>query len=265
MLFRRIRDDAGISHGGEAGRRAGVTQATISRWESGKVVPTVEQAERYARALAADPAIARELVELVEDLRTNYQAGKSGPRSGGVAFQNRVQRLEAAAAAVAVWHPLLIPGALQTEAYARAVFSSGDLPADDVEARTAARLQRATLLGDPSRHYTFITTSGSLGWRAGDPETMARQIDHLADVSQRPNVRLGVIPWGVEATVYPSSGFELYDGRTVAVGSPTGAQFQNDPADVDRYAGMLAALEGLAVFGDAVRELLGRAASGYRR
>ena len=94
---------------------------------------------------------------------------------------------------------------------------------------------------------------------------MARQIDHLADVSQRPNVRLGVIPWGVEATVYPSSGFELYDGRTVAVGSPTGAQFQNDPADVDRYAKLLAALEGLAVFGDAVRELLGRAASEYRR
>ena len=265
VLFRRIRDDAGISHGGEAGRRAGVTQATISRWESGKVVPTVEQAARYAEALSADPEVARELVDLIEDLRANHQAGKSGPRSGGVAFQNRVRRLEAAAAAVAVWHPLLVPGALQTEAYARAVFSSGNLSPDDIEARTAARLQRGALLADADRRYTFVTTWGALGWRAGGPETMARQIDHLADVSQRPNVRLGVIPWGVEATVYPSSGFELYDGRTVAVGSPTGARFLNEPGDVGRYVAMLAALEDLATFGDGARELLGQAASHYRQ
>jgi transcriptional regulator with XRE-family HTH domain len=264
VLFRRIRDDAGIGHGGEAARRVGVTQATISRWESGKVVPTVEQASRYAEALSADPGVARELVTLITDLRTNHQAGRSGPR-GGAAFQNRVHRLEAAAGTVAVWHPLLVPGALQTEAYARAVFGSGDLPPGEVEARTAARLQRGALLAEPSRQYTFITTWGALGWRAGEPETMARQVDHLADVSQRPNVRLGVIPWGVEASVYPSSGFELYDGRTVAVGSPTGARFLNEPTEVARYVAMLGELANMAAFDDAAREVLFRAARDYRQ
>ena len=75
---------------------------------------------------------------------------------------------------------------------------------------------------------------------------MARQIDHLADVSQRPNVRLGVIPWGTEATVYPSSGFELYDRRTVVVGLPSGARFLNpdDPGrpDVRSYRNVGVAL-----------------------
>jgi hypothetical protein len=181
-----------------------------------------------------------------------------------VAFQDRIYRLEAAAGSIATFHPLLIPGALQTAAYARAVFSSGDLDADEVDARTASRLQRGTLLADPHRRYTFITTYGALGWRSGTPETMARQIDHLADVSQRPNIRLGVVPWGTEANTYPSSGFEVYDGRTVVVGSPSGTRFHNNPDDVAHYLTMFAALEKIAVFGDEARAVLGRAAADYR-
>lgn len=263
-LFRRIRDDAGITHGGEAARRAGVTQATVSRWEGARSVPTAKQAQHYAEALDADPEITRQLVALITDLRTHHQAGKPGPRGGGVSFQNRVHRLEAAAGSIAVFNPLLIPGALQTAAYARAVFSSGNLDEDEVEARTTARLQRGALLTDPRRHYTFIITNGALGWRSGDPETMARQLDHLADVSQRPNVRLGVIPWGTQANVYPSSGFELYDNRTAVVGSPSGARFSNDATDVAMYLDVLAKLELLAVFDDDARAQLTEMASTYR-
>lgn len=264
-LFRRIRDEAGISNGSEAARRAGITQATVSRWESGRHVPTAEQAAGYARALDAAPALSRELVELITDLRTNHDAGKPGPRGGGAAFQNRVHRLEAAAAVITVFHPLLIPGALQTAAYVRAVFSSGDLDHAEIEARTAARLQRAALLADPARTFTFVIPYGALGWRAGSAETMARQIDHLADVSQRPNVRLGVIPWGTAATIYPSAGFQLYDRRTVVVGSPTGARFLNGPDDVAQYVEMLDQLERLAVYDDHARAVLGEAAAEYRR
>lgn len=263
-LFRRIRDDAGITHGGDAARRAGVTQATISRWETGRNVPTAAAAEKYARALNADPGLTRQLVELVTDLRTHHQAGKPGPRAGGVSFQQRIHRLEAAAAYVAVFHPLLIPGALQTAAYARAIFSSGDLDDDEIEARTTARLQRGALLTDPNRRYTFITAYGALGWRSGSNETMARQVDHVADVSQRPNVRLGVIPWATEATVYPSSGFEMYDERTVVVGSLSGARFSNTPEDVDRYVDALAKLEEMSVFDEQARQLLSTVAADYR-
>lgn len=263
-LFRRIRDEAGIRSGSEAARRAGITQATVSRWESGRHVPTAEQAADYARALAARPDLVRELVDLITDLRTNHDAGKPGPRGGGAAFQNRVQRIEAASAEIAVFHPLLVPGALQTAAYVRAVFSSGDLEDAEIEARTAARLRRGALLADPDRLFTFVIPWGALGWRSGSTETMARQIDHLADVSHRPNVRLGVIPWGTEATVYPSSGFELYDRRTAVVGSPTGARFLNDSDEVAQYCTLLDRLEVLAVFDDAARALLSDAAVHYR-
>ncbi len=74
-----------------------------------------------------------------------------------------------------------------------------------------------------------------------------------------------MIPWGTEATVYPSSGFELYDRRTVVVGLPSGARFLNDPDDVSQYVGLLGQLEQLAVFDDAARVVLGDAAAEYRR
>jgi hypothetical protein len=153
-----------------------------------------------------------------------------------------------------VFHPLLIPGALQSEPYVRAVFSSGDLPVDVVEARTAARLRRADLLTDNDRGFTFLLTQGALGWRpAGSPEVMAAQLEHLVDVSRRPNVRLGVIPWGVPAAVFPPCGFDVYDSH------------HNDPDDVAQYVAMLDELEQLAVYDAAVRDLLLGLVAEYRR
>lgn len=64
---------------------------------------------------------------------------------------------------------------------------------------------------------------------------------------------MGVIPWGVAATVFPPCGFDLYDEHTVVVGVVGGSAYFNDPADVGRYMAMLAALERLAVFGEEAR------------
>ena len=152
---------------------------------------------------------------------------------------------------------LLIPGALQSESYIRAVFSSGTLTAEDIDKRTAARLERAELLANVQHQFSYVITHGALGWRpVGSPEAMAAQLKHLIDVSQRPNVRLGVIPWGTPATVFPPCGFDVYDSRTVVVGVVGGAAYYTDPGDVSRYIEMLTKLEALAVYGDDVRALL---------
>jgi hypothetical protein len=224
----------------------------------------VEQACNYAQALHTSPALTGELIQLITDLRTNYRAGKPGPLPGATIHQ-RAQRLDATAQKIVVFQTILVPGALQTAGYARAIFSSGDdVPPDALEDYVASRLERSKLLSDPDRHYTFILTEGVLAWCAGTTAVMAEQLEHLIAISRRDNISLGLIPWGRPVTVFPPCGFDLYDDRTAVVGFPNGAQFFSDAADVQPYLDMTKALLGLAVFHDEARAILQAAAAGYR-
>ncbi|HEU0087989.1 MAG TPA: helix-turn-helix transcriptional regulator [Pseudonocardiaceae bacterium] len=266
-LLRKIRDDAGVTSGIEAGRRAGFSQAKVSRMEAGRLVPSPEDADRYARALGASAAVRRQLVAMARDLHEQHRAAAPArvSVSRSAAHEQRVRRNEARARRIAVFHPIVIPGLLQTEEYIRALFASGDLPTATAQARVTERLLRAQILDEPGRQFTFLLTAGALGWRVGSPETMVRQLEHIAEVSHRPQIRVGVIPWGAKATVFPPCGFDLYDEHTVVVGVVGGAAYYNDPADVARYLAMLTALEGLAVFGDEARAELRLIAAKYRR
>ncbi|MGH3865178.1 MAG: helix-turn-helix domain-containing protein [Pseudonocardiaceae bacterium] len=266
-LLRKIRDDAGVSSGIEAGRLAGFSQAKVSRMEAGRFVPSPQDADRYARALGASAAIRRQLVAMAQDLHEQHRAATPARVSlsrSAATHKQRVRRNEARSTHLSVFHPLVIPGLLQTEEYVQTVFTSGALSQPEVDARVAARLARTELLQEPDRQFTFVLTTGALGWRVGSPEVMVRQVEHIAEMSRRPHVRVGVIPWGVQAKVFPPCGFDLYDEHTVVVGVIGGSAYYDNPADVARYVAMLAALEHLAVFGDEARAELRHIADKYR-
>jgi len=233
--------------------------------ESGRLVPSPEDADRYARALGASPTVRCQLTAMARDLHEQHRAATPArvSVSRSAAHEQRVRRNEARATHIAVFHPIVIPGLLQTEEYIRALFASSDLPAAAAQARVTERLLRAQILDEPGRRFTFILTAGALGWRVSSPEVMVRQVEHIAEVSRRPQVRVGVIPWGAEATVLPPCGFDLYDEHTVVVGVVGGAAYYNDPADVRRYVAMLAVLESLAVFGVGARDELRLTAEKY--
>lgn len=263
----RLRDDAGLS-GAEAARRAGdgFSQSKISRWEAGRLVPDPDDIARYARALDAPAELERWLVEKARDLGDQHKAAAPARITlhRAADYQRRVGRIEADAAHVGTFHPTVVPGLLQTSAYLAALFATSGMPPAAADATIAARLERQRLLDDEEHRFTMILPPGALAWRVGSPETMAGQLEHIAEVGRRPNVRIGVIPWGVGATVYPSSGFDLYDERLVIVGTLGGAAHITDPRDVQRYLELFRELAGLARFGAAAREELTLTADRYR-
>lgn len=88
----------------------------------------------------------------------------------------------------------VLPGLLQTEAYARAVLSSGPLGGDEVEGHVAARLKRQAAVFERSRPPLTVFVIDEMALRRGDPGIMRPQLDHLVEMAQRPFVMVHVLP-----------------------------------------------------------------------
>ncbi|HZN20815.1 MAG TPA: helix-turn-helix transcriptional regulator [Micromonosporaceae bacterium] len=123
---------------------------------------------------------------------------------------------ETDASGIRCFHPTIVPGLLQTEAYARAVIAGAALNevADDiVEARVAVRMTRIKELfgrDDPPR-ISVVMDEAVLHRPVGGPAVMRGQLHHLAEVATQPQVDLCVLPFraGVHPGVYGS--FLLFD------------------------------------------------------
>ncbi|MEU0130958.1 DUF5753 domain-containing protein [Streptomyces sp. NPDC006289] len=97
------------------------------------------------------------------------------------------------------YDPLLVPGLLQTEAYARAVFAGHCPPFGEeiVDQHTEARLGRQRLLTrDPMAELSFIIGEEALRNPVGGAEVVRGQWRHLLQVGTLRNVEVQVMPAG---------------------------------------------------------------------
>jgi transcriptional regulator with XRE-family HTH domain len=106
--------------------------------------------------------------------------------------------LEADASIIWQYSTQLIPGLLQTEAYARAVLQAIRLDAKpgDIERRLELRIHRQELLA--SEHppeYWVVLDEAVMRRQVGGPAVMAEQLGELIEAAKRPNVTLQVLPF----------------------------------------------------------------------
>lgn len=151
--------------------------------------------------------------------------------------------------------------------YCRALFHADPkLSHDAAEDGVAARLADQAILDetDSPRRFVMVMPEGSLGWSLLPPAGMADQIDHIAEASKRPNVRVGIIPWGRQSPVLPLHSWEMYDERAVIAGTTTATALLTDRPDIAAYLALFAELDQLAVYDDDARHLLSRVAADYR-
>ena len=95
-----------------------------------------------------------------------------------------------------------IPGLLQTEAYARAMFQGGAsrYAEDEIRSRVGLRIQRQELLArsDPP-HLWVVLDEAPVRRAVGGPETLAVQLRHVLEVAALPHVDVQVVPFAVGA------------------------------------------------------------------
>ncbi|ETK34228.1 Scr1 family TA system antitoxin-like transcriptional regulator [Microbispora sp. ATCC PTA-5024] len=259
-LLRRLRKNAGLT-GKEMAQRAGVAQPTISRMETGRLLPTPETVERVAAALDLDQNARRELDTLLVRLREEVSRLKGGLAGREAANAARLRSSKW----MAVFSSAVIPALLQTAEYARLAVAIGrDVDEDDAAKAAAVRVDAQAVLFEEGRRFAFVLTEGAVRTWPGSPSLMLAQLDRLAQVSTLPHVRLGVVPWKVEAPAFPLHGFAIYDGSVSVVESLTGDLTLTEAAEIGAHEEAFEAFASAAVYGDELRALLGEIAADFR-
>ncbi|MGX7672049.1 helix-turn-helix domain-containing protein [Plantactinospora sp. DSM 117369] len=126
---------------------------------------------------------------------------------------------EGQASLLRVYHPLLVPGILQTEAYAQAVLTGYRFQPDTVDDMLATRLGRQEILHrrpDPCQ-LVAVLDEGVLHRRVGDADVMRDQLKALVAACDRPHVRVQVVPFEAGAYVGMDGALAIatVDGRSV--------------------------------------------------
>lgn len=121
-------------------------------------------------------------------------------------------QIEPTATGIVNFQPLLIPGLLQTPEYTRTLMKAGGVADEDAEVRVAARMSRQAILSrETPPDLEMIVDEGALRRVVGSPTTMARQLRHLVEATERPNVALRVLPWFIGAHTGLDGAFTLFD------------------------------------------------------
>ena len=108
--------------------------------------------------------------------------------------------LEADASEVWWYQAEVVPGILQTEDYIRAMKAGAQPRGTDAEVDRVVRvrLERRAILDQSQTSLHFILSESALRRNIGDAKVMRDQLLHLADMAQRPNVELRVLPFDAQ-------------------------------------------------------------------
>jgi transcriptional regulator with XRE-family HTH domain len=159
--------------------------------------------------------------------------------------------LEVQAAVIRQYAALLVPGLLQTEAYAREVLRAvlGEEGAKDLERHLTLRMKRQTVLTEQkSPQYVVVLDEAVLQRIVGDRQVMHAQLERLIEASTLPNVTLRLLPLTAGAHAGVDGDFTIFryqqpedqdvvydDPDVVYVDDLAGGSYTEDRDRTDRY------------------------------
>ncbi|MFF3854145.1 DUF5753 domain-containing protein [Micromonospora sp. NPDC002575] len=205
--LRKLRDAKGLT-GEDAAKLVRCSSSRISRIESGEIKPragdVMELLVAYGIRIDEEPATS--LLEQARDLREEGWWQRLGGRYATyIAYEEEAAELKN-------FEPMLVPGLLQTERYAREVNMIGrESDKDTIDQRVAARMTRQKVLHRepaPLRLHAILSEA-AVRTEVGGPEVLREQLDQLVTSSHLPNVTIQVLRFEAGAHLADSSGFAL--------------------------------------------------------
>lgn len=207
--LRRLRLATGRTIDDVAGH-LGCSPAKVSRMETGAVKVGLSDLRVALELYGVADSERAALFDLARSARTRgwwEEFSDVVPQRSATFFG-----LEDAAVTIESHCTSLVPGLLQTEAYARALIGSPpDVPARVVRRRVALRMRRRVLLDRPAGpHLHVVLDEAVLHRRIGGAAVMDEQLEHLRAVARRPRVRLQVLEFAAGAHTAAGVGFTVF-------------------------------------------------------
>jgi hypothetical protein len=177
-VLRKSRIDAGYESHGALARKLNVSRPVVTKAENpAHPVPSDAILAAWAGATGAG-------LDVLTDLA---QRARSGPPGWFAKWAD----IEARANLIRWFEPLLVPGLIQTESYARAVLAWKP-DSGSAEANLKTRLARQSVL---DRAELRVVILGSvLNREVGDASVMCEQVEQLLIVGSRPSVMIQILP-----------------------------------------------------------------------
>ncbi|WP_460393140.1 helix-turn-helix domain-containing protein [Actinophytocola sediminis] len=191
----------------EARKRAGMTMETlgdrlgrshsdISRWENGRRLPKETDTATVLGILGVTGDERDRLLQLAHDAADPNWVAPGVDKQLAALIED-----EKTARSIVNVQPLIIPGLLQTEEYARAIMLGAGATRGQADHRVLVRLGRqAVLERRRAPKYLAIIGEHALRHPSCVPEVMAEQLHYLLKKAEKPNVTIEVLPIDIRYT-----------------------------------------------------------------
>ncbi|MFG2715060.1 helix-turn-helix domain-containing protein [Streptomyces goshikiensis] len=258
--LRQLRRSSGMTSQQVAARLL-VSQSKISLLETGR--------------RAINPRDVRDLCELYEVtdqllvaslMRMAKESGRQGwwVAYGDVPYSVFVG-METEAASIHSYEPLVMPGLLQTPAYAAAVIGETNphISAEQAAARLEVRLRRQHRAHHPARSFRLwvVLDESALHRAVGTPDVMREQLEHLNRISAQPHITVQILPHSTGAHPGVSGQFSILtfldsDAGVVYLERFTSDLYLEKPADLRPYHLMYDHLQAQALGPEQSRQFI---------
>jgi transcriptional regulator with XRE-family HTH domain len=185
--LRAQREAAGLTQE-QLAKLMGYSASVIAKLETCRTIPSPEHARQADTALNTPGTFVR--------LRTGMLNGAYE------AWVRALLDMEERATVLRNWEPLVVPGLLQTEAYARSILRAAR-PADsdaEIEQLVATRMARQGIWDrDEPPVLSVILGEGVLRQCVGDAAVMREQLGRLIEAGGQPRVSVQIMPFASAA------------------------------------------------------------------
>lgn len=263
--LRDIRKDARLT-GRQLAEACGWHFTKVSKIEHGTTAPSEHDLELWCLHCRAQAQLP-DLVATARGIEKMYVELRRLMRAGAARYQREFLENEAAARRHRVFTMFMIPGVLQTRAYATVrltEFAEMTQTPADVEQTVEVRMRRGQLIRSGDRTFHFVICEAALRTAMAPTEIMRAQLEYLLEVSRLPRVHLGIVP--TKARQYmPLCEFWIMDDELAETETYSAAIKMTQPGEIAMYARVFDHYAKVAVYGSAAQALIRKALSEFEQ